>query len=193
MATAPVLIDTISEFKTFTCVDWIGSEFVAVGSQGAIHLYKLSLIENTYRLTDHIKLTGFRSRLVCVKFARDVNAAKGTLDANPGELYGVDESGQMMHWRYNEETEEWAIVKSKIAGKCTCAAISFEKRLFAIGEHGGYVFFNLETFEKFQSLAFAKNANISSIAFNSTGDWIALAVQSLGQLLIWDWNAQTCK
>lgn len=32
---------------------------------------------------------------------------------------------------------------------------------------------------------------ISSVAFNKTGDWIALACSGLGQLLVWEWQSET--
>merc|ERR1712071_342328 len=32
---------------------------------------------------------------------------------------------------------------------------------------------------------------ISSIAINSTGDWIALGCSGLGQLLVWEWQSET--
>jgi len=35
------------------------------------------------------------------------------------------------------------------------------------------------------------NQEISSIAINSTGDWIALACAGLGQLLVWEWQSET--
>ena len=32
---------------------------------------------------------------------------------------------------------------------------------------------------------------ISSISINSTGEWLALASTSLGQLLVWDWQSES--
>ncbi|KAJ8297869.1 hypothetical protein KUTeg_024400 [Tegillarca granosa] len=32
---------------------------------------------------------------------------------------------------------------------------------------------------------------IASVAFNNTGDWIALACSGLGQLLVWEWQSET--
>jgi len=32
---------------------------------------------------------------------------------------------------------------------------------------------------------------ISSIALNSTGDWVALGCVGLGQLLVWEWQSET--
>ena len=33
--------------------------------------------------------------------------------------------------------------------------------------------------------------SITSVAFNSTGDWIALGCSGLGQLLVWEWQSET--
>lgn len=33
--------------------------------------------------------------------------------------------------------------------------------------------------------------SISSIALNSTGDWVALGCVGLGQLLVWEWQSET--
>ncbi|KAL3276990.1 hypothetical protein HHI36_012350 [Cryptolaemus montrouzieri] len=35
------------------------------------------------------------------------------------------------------------------------------------------------------------NEKITSIAFNGTGDWIALGCSDLGQLLVWEWQSET--
>ena len=32
---------------------------------------------------------------------------------------------------------------------------------------------------------------MSSIAINNTGDWIALGCAGLGQLLVWEWQSET--
>lgn len=32
---------------------------------------------------------------------------------------------------------------------------------------------------------------ITSIAFNSNGDWLALGCSALGQLLVWEWRSET--
>ena len=33
--------------------------------------------------------------------------------------------------------------------------------------------------------------HISSIAINTTGEWLALASTGLGQLLVWDWQSES--
>lgn len=34
--------------------------------------------------------------------------------------------------------------------------------------------------------------DIGSVAINSTGDWLAFASATLGQLLVWEWKTETC-
>jgi hypothetical protein len=34
---------------------------------------------------------------------------------------------------------------------------------------------------------------INTVAFNSTGEWIAFGCARLGQLLVWEWQSETCQ
>ena len=33
--------------------------------------------------------------------------------------------------------------------------------------------------------------HISSVTFNSSGDWIGIACSGLGQLIVWEWQSET--
>lgn len=48
----------------------------------------------------------------------------------------------------------------------------------------------LPSFDNIHTLSVSR-ASISSITFNSTGDWIALGCATLGQLLVWEWRSES--
>lgn len=98
-----------------------------------------------------------------------------------------------MHWKYDMDEQKWVIARKAQLQPCTCATINYEKQVIALGVEGGYALYKLDDFSKIHDLNITKTAYTTSVALNSTGDWLALAAASTGQLLIWDWNAQTCK
>ena len=46
-------------------------------------------------------------------------------------------------------------------------------------------------FFSFQYYNSISDQSITAVAFNSTGDWIALGCSGLGQLLVWEWQSET--
>lgn len=49
---------------------------------------------------------------------------------------------------------------------------------------------NTEDMSKIQTLSISRH-NITSVAVNRTGEWIAFASKKLGQLLVWEWKSET--
>lgn len=56
--------------------------------------------------------------------------------------------------------------------------------------HGAFLLHEMPEVNLIHSLKIS-DQEISSIAINSTGDWIALACSGLGQLLVWEWQSET--
>jgi periodic tryptophan protein 2 len=50
----------------------------------------------------------------------------------------------------------------------------------------------LPDFEEVHSLSISNN-EISSVAINNSGEWLAFGSPLLGQLLVWEWKSETCK
>uniref|UniRef100_A0A182KFQ3 Small-subunit processome Utp12 domain-containing protein n=1 Tax=Anopheles christyi TaxID=43041 RepID=A0A182KFQ3_9DIPT len=54
---------------------------------------------------------------------------------------------------------------------------------------GSFYLYELPDVNLIHSLSISE-ASIGSVAFNDTGDWLALGVSSLGQLLVWEWQSE---
>jgi periodic tryptophan protein 2 len=55
---------------------------------------------------------------------------------------------------------------------------------------GHFLLHQLPDFEHLQSLSISRHS-ISTVAFNSNGEWLALGCAALGQLLVWEWRSET--
>ncbi|XP_053680836.1 periodic tryptophan protein 2 homolog [Anopheles nili] len=55
--------------------------------------------------------------------------------------------------------------------------------------NGSFYLYELPDVNMIHSLSISE-ASISSVVFNDTGDWLALGVSSLGQLLVWEWQSE---
>ncbi|XP_043259582.1 periodic tryptophan protein 2 homolog [Colletes gigas] len=73
----------------------------------------------------------------------------------------------------------------------TAAAYHQETSILVVGfNNGSFYLYELPDVNMIHSLSIS-NQCISSIAINSTGDWIALGCSMAGQLLIWEWQSET--
>uniref|UniRef100_A0A182QYW6 Small-subunit processome Utp12 domain-containing protein n=1 Tax=Anopheles farauti TaxID=69004 RepID=A0A182QYW6_9DIPT len=54
---------------------------------------------------------------------------------------------------------------------------------------GSFFLYELPDVNLIHSLSISE-ASIGSVTFNDTGDWLALGVSSLGQLLVWEWQSE---
>lgn len=64
-------------------------------------------------------------------------------------------------------------------------------RIMVIGQSNGvFGVFNVETLESIHSFQISES-KIDSISINHSGEWIALASRSLGQLFVWEWKSET--
>lgn len=57
---------------------------------------------------------------------------------------------------------------------------------------GIFALFDLPEFNTIQTLSISKHS-IDTVCINATGEWIALASCRLGQILVWEWQSETCK
>ncbi|KXZ50608.1 hypothetical protein GPECTOR_15g291 [Gonium pectorale] len=63
--------------------------------------------------------------------------------------------------------------------------------LLAVGLSGGvFDLYQLPDFSCLHTLSIGRE-RITSLAFNHTGDWLAVGCASLGQLLVWEWRSET--
>ncbi|KMQ93304.1 periodic tryptophan protein 2-like protein [Lasius niger] len=75
--------------------------------------------------------------------------------------------------------------------KLTAAAYHQDTRILVIGFNiGSFYLYEMPHANLIHSLSISRQ-RISSIALNSTGDWIAIGCSHAGQLLVWEWQSET--
>ncbi|XP_076749162.1 periodic tryptophan protein 2 homolog [Xylocopa sonorina] len=73
----------------------------------------------------------------------------------------------------------------------TAAAYHQQTNILVVGfNNGSFYLYEMPDVNMIHSLSIS-NQCISSIAINSTGDWIALGCSMAGQLLVWEWQSET--
>ncbi|KAI3637136.1 hypothetical protein MIR68_004842 [Amoeboaphelidium protococcarum] len=72
-----------------------------------------------------------------------------------------------------------------------CADFHPESKLLTVGfSNGVFALYELPDFNLIHTLSISQK-KIDTVAFSLTGDWIALASSTLGQLLVWDWKSES--
>ncbi|EAA07023.4 AGAP010693-PA [Anopheles gambiae str. PEST] len=72
----------------------------------------------------------------------------------------------------------------------TAASYHRQLRIMVVAfSSGSFYLYELPDVNLIHSLSISE-ASIGSVAFNDTGDWLALGVSSLGQLLVWEWQSE---
>lgn len=83
------------------------------------------------------------------------------------------------------------LMKEEREVKLTCAAYHKETHILITGfSNGSFLVHELPEVNHIHSLSISDQC-ISSVALNSTGDWVALGCVGLGQLLVWEWQSET--
>ncbi|XP_077256053.1 periodic tryptophan protein 2 homolog [Temnothorax americanus] len=75
--------------------------------------------------------------------------------------------------------------------KLTAAAYHQDTHILVIGfNNGSFYLYEMPHANLIHSLSISRQ-RISSIALNSSGDWIAIGCSHAGQLLVWEWQSET--
>ncbi|KYM87794.1 Periodic tryptophan protein 2 like protein [Atta colombica] len=75
--------------------------------------------------------------------------------------------------------------------KLTTAAYHQDTHILVVGfSNGSFFLYEMPHANLIHSLSISRQ-RISSIALNSTGDWIAIGCSHAGQLLVWEWQSET--
>ncbi|XP_051982558.1 PWP2 small subunit processome component [Xyrauchen texanus] len=118
-----------------------------------------------------------------VIFGEDVEAIKGSADA-PKELEGIK------NVRYTQRSKHY-FNKEGDFNKLTAVAFHKKIRILVTGfATGAFHLHELPEFDLIHSLSIS-DQRISTIAINSTGDWIGFGCSGLGQLLVWEWQSES--
>ena len=72
-----------------------------------------------------------------------------------------------------------------------CADYHKGSKLMVVGfSDGQFHIYELPEFMQIQALSISSTFAITAAKINSSGDWIAIGSQSLGQLLVWEWQSE---
>ncbi|XP_032665504.1 periodic tryptophan protein 2 homolog [Odontomachus brunneus] len=75
--------------------------------------------------------------------------------------------------------------------RLTAAAYHRDTHILVVGFNiGSFYLYEMPDVNMIHSLSISRQ-RISSIALNSTGDWIAIGCSHAGQLLVWEWQSET--
>ncbi|KAF8794527.1 Periodic tryptophan protein 2 like protein [Argiope bruennichi] len=73
----------------------------------------------------------------------------------------------------------------------TAAAFHKKSHILVTGfSNGSFLLYEMPNCNLIHSLSLS-NQKIGSISFNSTGDWIALGSEGIGQLVVWEWQSES--
>ncbi|XP_017305246.1 periodic tryptophan protein 2 homolog [Diaphorina citri] len=77
------------------------------------------------------------------------------------------------------------------AAKITCANYHKSTKVLVVGfSNGSFYLLEMPDVNLIHSLSISESA-ISTVQFNTTGDWLALGCSERGQLLVWEWQSET--
>jgi len=87
-------------------------------------------------------------------------------------------------------TQKKHVFKMEYA-KVDCCTFHPKSKLLVVGfGNGTFGLYEMPDFNNIHTLSVSQN-HISSVAINSSGEWLALASKKLGQLLVWEWQSET--
>jgi periodic tryptophan protein 2 len=108
-------------------------------------------------------------------------------------VVAVNRSGSIVHWKREQHSNTYEVQgRAQIqagVGYVTCVAFDSFSGLLCLGLSGGA--FTLYTVPQLESVqSFSVGASVSSVSISSGGDWVAVGVQDVGQLIVWEWKAE---
>ncbi|KAL3880486.1 hypothetical protein ACJMK2_032721 [Sinanodonta woodiana] len=168
----------------------------AAFEQNSLDLYSISA-------NGHVCVWKCDTELTGLKPYTDTQKEKQLQEADDDEK--DDEEERKEDDEADKEKEEEKILYKRIAkhsykdargegasyARLTAAAYHKQTHILVAGfEDGAFFLHEMPDFNLIHSLSISEQS-ITSIAFNNTGDWIALACTGLGQLLVWEWQSET--
>ncbi|KAF0977603.1 hypothetical protein FDP41_003595 [Naegleria fowleri] len=197
----PIKLGDVKEAVCHTCADWIGSQFLAVGTnEGIVHVYKLDLeqssgIEMVDFFSNHHALAGNKDEIVGCYFVFNKTQRK----KNPGQIYSIDTRGCFIHWAFSPSKRQWQILKKvelsskmdpakknkqtrgegKLRIKCCSYHPTANLLIYGIGNSGCFEIFDIENQQIIYRLS--KPHNIDGIQFLTNSSSIEQLLSSQNQ------------
>ncbi|KAL9105506.1 MAG: hypothetical protein Q9227_009336 [Pyrenula ochraceoflavens] len=130
--------------------------------------------------------------------------------ADQESIYTVSQDGALFRWEYTSmpqvngndqddmiisEDERWRIVQRNYFmqsnAKVNCAFFHAASNLLTVGfSNGLFGLYELPDFTNIHLLSISQS-DISCIASNKTGEWLAFGSSKNGQLLVWEWQSES--
>ena len=115
------------------------------------------------------------------------NAEKDTL--SPEELHDIEFSSFEGAWRIKHRH----YLKNSHKLKISSCSLQKNHDLLVVGNTNGvFGLYAMPDLSEVHSLSITQSP-ISATAINTSGEWLAFASEKLGQLLVWEWQSETCK
>uniref|UniRef100_A0A182U5Q6 Uncharacterized protein n=1 Tax=Anopheles melas TaxID=34690 RepID=A0A182U5Q6_9DIPT len=134
--------------------------------------------------------TGGRKELKLERLKQAASSTEGEERDEQGKLVGETKRHPFYYKRLARHyLADMARVENRNA-YVTAASYHRQLRIMVVAfSSGSFYLYELPDVNLIHSLSISE-ASIGSVAFNDTGDWLALGVSSLGQLLVWEWQSE---
>ena len=185
-------------FKTFSghhddiiSIDWsLDSKYIVTASTDMMaRVYTLETVEGYLAPT----ISGHRDSLVRAYFSADSQ-----------NIYTVSKDGAVFKWKSSASLKDgfcqvkegkWSLETKNYfhqnSDRVSCVAYHKANNVLTVGfTNGVFGLYELESFNHIHSLSISQK-QISTVSINNSGEWLAFGCQSLGQLLVWEWQSET--
>lgn len=195
LRTFPTCHDEIS------CILWTrDSQFLAVGSKDlSVRIFSVNPLPSFKPPT----LSGFRDKPVALFFPKTQSN-----DLNPeySTLYVLSGDGALWVWKFDPEPQNleesfrpdqgrWSIETKHffLQGGTTLTAGAFHGGLSLVAagfSSGVFALYRMPEFDPVQILSLSRE-RVSTLCFDSSGEWLAAGSLRLAQLLVWEWRSES--
>lgn len=116
---------------------------------------------------------------------------EAVFSVSASKIMAVNRSGLILVWIKNEKNSYTVDNRASIPnGVGYVTSASFANSTLCLGLSGGaFSLYDVHTLSAIQSLSVG--ACVSSVALSVQGDWVAVGISELGQLLVWEWKSET--
>jgi periodic tryptophan protein 2 len=117
-----------------------------------------------------------------------------TYDEDLQKLSGKRVKVVNLEKKFSEDSgNKFAYVKCVAFHNGKKSLLGEQNAMMVVGFSSGvFSLIQLPDFEEIHSLSISNN-EITSVAINNSGEWLAFGSPQLGQLLVWEWKSESCK
>lgn len=182
----------VGHYNDVTAVTWSNdSRFILSASKDmTARIFSLHSEDKSVKMS----LAGHRDYVV-----------KAFFDSTQEVIYTVSKDGAIFRWEYTErpgeeelpeeeKTMSWRIISKNFFfsdASLKCCTFHSKSNLLIVGfGNGEFRLYEMPSFTLIQQLSMGSNG-VSTITVNPSGEWIAFGSQSMGQLLVYEWQSES--